>query len=215
MRHSNKDAFYKILVEFKKFSNQDLGEDSFREMLDRAIEDGEINDLDFKESWIRYDKLSKLILSIANYGGGNIIFGVSEKDNKFNPVGLDEFKNKADIIKGIENYIPTNLINLIQIQDLEYDKDLYSELQDMKFQVMSISSEDKYLPYLSIKEDDKIHKSRVYTRRGTNIVEADNHEIEEILERKVNSIFSNRKTLDLESHLSQLKELYNHISKTK
>lgn len=159
--------------------------------------------------------MAKIILAIANYGGGYIIVGVSEKDDEFQPTGLEKLADKADIYKDIENYIPENLLQTLKIENFSYTESELEKLKGKKFQVMIIHSNDNQLPYLSLKEGEGLYKNRIYTRRGSNNVEANNEEVNTILERKLKSIYSTRKQLDLEVHLSQLKELYQHTSKTR
>ena len=67
-----KDIVYKLL--------QEPTLDNFREFLQNQT--GEHNAIDFKREWICKDKLAKLMLALANYGGGVVVFGVQENDDK-------------------------------------------------------------------------------------------------------------------------------------
>ncbi len=52
---------------------------------------GESNELDFKEQMISEEKIAKIILSMANSGGGTIIFGV---DDNGKPVGVEGVRKR-------------------------------------------------------------------------------------------------------------------------
>lgn len=58
-----KDIVYKLL--------QEPTLDNFREFLQNQT--GEHNAIDFKREWICKDKLAKLMLALANYGGGVVV----------------------------------------------------------------------------------------------------------------------------------------------
>ena len=50
---------------------------------------GEQDNIDFKEKWIEKSKLAKIMLAIANSGGGMVVIGI--KDNKgkgYEPIGI-------------------------------------------------------------------------------------------------------------------------------
>ena len=56
--------------------------DNFRDFMKKSC--GELNEMDFKETWIDKGPLAKIMLAMANNGGGIIIFGVKEnEDNTF------------------------------------------------------------------------------------------------------------------------------------
>lgn len=96
-----KDIVYRLL--------QEPTLDNFRNFLKGQT--GEHNSIDFKEKWIEPTKLVKEMLAIANSGGGIIIFGVKEKEDKsFSYDGIEEIVDKAKISNDIKNYlIPWNL----------------------------------------------------------------------------------------------------------
>ncbi len=66
-----KEAVYNVL--------QEPTRENFMDILDNGF--GEQDNLDFKEQWIDFQKLSEIILGIANSGGGVIILGVKENEN--------------------------------------------------------------------------------------------------------------------------------------
>lgn len=71
---------------------------------------GELNSYDFKKEWLTFSKLARHILGLANSGGGCLVFGIKEKKDKtFDPVGLAKLLDKADIHKGIQNFLPSSV----------------------------------------------------------------------------------------------------------
>ena len=56
---------------------------------------GEQDNVDFKEKMIDHQKLSEVILGIANNGGGVIIFGIKENDDgTIEAVGLEQLEDR-------------------------------------------------------------------------------------------------------------------------
>lgn len=82
-----KDTVYRLL--------QEPTLDHFREFLQDQT--GEHNAIDFKQEWIEKDKLAKLMLALANYGGGIVVFGVHENDDK--TFSCDGFMIKLQLIQ--------------------------------------------------------------------------------------------------------------------
>mgnify|MGYP003170441182 FL=1 len=83
-----RDIVYKLL--------QEPTLDNFREFLQNQT--GEHNAIDFKREWICKDKLAKLMLALANYGGGVVVFGVQENENKtFSCEGLKALNGKEHV----------------------------------------------------------------------------------------------------------------------
>lgn len=175
---------------------------------------GEHNSIDFKSEWINGGKLVKEMISIANYGGGVILFGVSEDENKRAICnGLPEIRDKAVIANDIKKYIPDSL--KYEVYDFEYASSEYEQLQGKMFQLMIIEDTPENLPFLPKNDGDGIFKNRFYTRSGTSCVEANQTEINEILNRKMQYIYPETgKPLTLDEHFSQLDVLYKKISPT-
>ncbi|MDU0074771.1 MULTISPECIES: AlbA family DNA-binding domain-containing protein [Bacillus] len=69
---------------FDVIKNEKFGVGSFKEFVNSLY--GETNFLDYKEKIIEEFKLAKLLLAMANSGGGMIVFGIEDKEYK--PVGL-------------------------------------------------------------------------------------------------------------------------------
>ena len=114
-----KDRFYD---EFLKQPNKD----NFREFLKNNC--GELDEVDFKESWIEKGHLAKTILAMANSNGGIIVFGVRENDNgTLEHVGIEELKDKAVINNDIAKFISPGLD--YEIFDFNYDSSEYEAVQ--------------------------------------------------------------------------------------
>ena len=88
--------------------------------------------------------------------------------------------------KGLEDYLS---------QDLEYDiLDVFSSeatnyrlVQDKNFQVLLVEDKPEYLPFVSKCESNGIEKDTVYIRRGTDLVSATFEEIQDIVNRRVDT----------------------------
>lgn len=187
--------------------------DNFREFL--KGETGEHNSIDFKAEWIESAKLVKEMLAISNSGGGIIVFGVKEKEDKsFSYDGIEKIIDKAQISNDIKNYISTEL--QYEIYDFVYSSSEYEKLQDHKYQMMVIKDCPKFIPFMSMKDSTNLKKNRIYIRRGTSCEEATSTEISDIIKRRINAEYPDSgKTLNLDEHLEQLKTLYDKISPTK
>lgn len=186
--------------------------DNFRKFLQE--ETGEHNAIDFKQEWIEDSKLAKLMLSLANYGGGVIVFGVHENsDNTFSCDGLSALKAKEKVAAGIKGFISSNL--KYEIYDFSYQSAEYAALQNKHFQILVIENTPEFLPFISHKEGNDIKPNTIYIRRGTSCEHANEEELAEMIKRRINHIYPNNGSpLDLEEHLSQLKDLYGGIDPT-
>ncbi len=124
--------------------------ESLREVLKNNF--GEFPNIDFKENFSSGAKLARHVLAIANSGGGCLVFGVAEKpDKSFEPSGLADLKDKADITRSIEKFLPSSLLinEDIAILDCSYAEAEYPTLKGKKFQLIVIQSDPKRLPFVS------------------------------------------------------------------
>lgn len=171
---------------------------------------GEFNEVDYKKTWPDKGKLAKIILAMANSHGGIIIIGVEEQsDGKIIPLGLENFRDKADVNNDISKYILPSLD--YEIYDFSYDGAEYSLMENRKFQMVVIHDTPERLPFISLAETTNLDKDTIYIRRGTKCEKANSTEIEKILETKISKIFKETSDMSLEEHLSQLKLLYGQL----
>lgn len=199
-----KDLVFKLL--------QEPTLDNFRDFL--RGQTGEHNTIDFKEKWCEQKKLVKEMISIANTGGGIIVFGVHENDDKtFSYDGIEELKDKAVVSNEVKNFITSDL--KYDVYDFAYNSSEYDKLENRKYQMMIIEDTPQYLPFMARKDSGDLKKDRIYVRRGTACEEANQEEITKILNRRINYEYPNSgKPLELEDHLKQLKTLYKYIDST-
>ncbi|ACO27279.1 ATP-binding protein [Bacillus cereus] len=195
--------------EFAKFLEEPTRE-GLRYIL--QYQTGEQNELDFKLEWPTTGKLAKHILAFVNFGGGCLIVGVKEEETGLESVGLHSFKKKEDIFNEIDKFLPKDLMNQLTILDFEYKESEYPTLKNKKFQVLIINDYPQKIPFVSSRDGDGIKKDRIYTRRGIQSVEASYEEIQQIVNRRIDTGYSSTSEIELETHLTQLKTLYEEIS---
>ena len=193
-----KDNFYN---DFLKSPSKD----TFQNFIHNNL--GELDNIDFKESWVSKDKLSKIVLAMANSNGGIIVFGIKENDDgSLTPVGLKAFRDKADIGHEVSSFISPNLD--YEILDFDYDSPLYSEATHTKFQMLIVHYTPERLPFVSLAESTNIQKNVIYVRRGTKCEKANAEDIDKIITKKIETVFKSSSDLSLSDHLHQLKLLY-------
>lgn len=204
-----RDMVYKLLTEPTL--------DNFREFIEGHT--GEHNSIDFKEQWIDKASLVKEMLSIANAGGGFIVFGVKENDDKtFEPLGLEVLNDKAQISNDIKGFITSDL--KYDVYDFEYSSTEYEKLRGRKFQMLHIEDTPELVPFLSKREggdgSNKVFSDRIYIRRGTSCESANEAEIRQLIQRRMEHIYPNSgHPLTLNEHLEQLQILYSKMEKSR
>lgn len=182
--------------------------DNFRNFMKKSC--GELNEMDFKETWIDKGPLAKIMLAMANNGGGIIVFGVKEnEDNTFDILGLDSLKDTADISNSISRLVSSSLD--YEVFNFVFDSDVYGKFENKKFQIMVIHDTSERLPFVSLGQSEKIEKDVIYVRRGTKSEKATSEEINRIIERKIATIYSENTDMSLDQHLEQLKKLYSEL----
>ncbi len=197
-----------LYEEFAQFFEKPTRE-SLRELLKNPV--GELPNCDFKAQWPTLSKVARHLLGIGNSGGGCLIAGIAEKeDGTLVPEGLEKLTDKADIVRGVERYVPPALLDNLQILDFSYDASEYPAIQHKKFQVILVEDDKKHVPYVSAAASDSIRSGAIYVRRGTSTEEANYEEVQRIINKRVETRYSSQKELDLQSHLEQLKVLYSH-----
>ena len=144
MKKHFKDIFYEDFLE-------NPTKDKFRDLLKNNF--GELGEFDFKEAWIEKGKLAKLVLAMANSRGGVVIFGIKQKDDgTFEPVGLEKFKDDADINNDLARYISPNLY--YEIFNFDYKGSEYEAVENKKFQVLIVNDTPDKLPFISLNQAD-------------------------------------------------------------
>lgn len=198
-----KDIIYRLL--------QEPTLERLREFLQEHT--GEHNSIDFKGDWIAGDKLAKIMLAIANSGGGIIVFGVSENEDKTTDCkGLAELKDKAVISNEIKNFIDSDL--KYEVYDFTYNASEYEALAGRNFQMMIIEDTPEFIPFMSKKDSSHVKKNEIYVRRGTSSEVANREEIRELLSRRLYYMHPVKgEPLELDEHMAQLRTLYNSIKK--
>ena len=195
----NKDDLYNFLTD-------EPDKQKFAEFLKSNGYEG--NDIDFKEQWIKKGKLAKIILAMANYGGGIIVFGVKENsDGLMEPVGIEKIRDQADVSNELKKYLPEHLF--WKVQNFSYEKSEYEKLNGKTFQILIIYDTPKYLPFISRSYgEDGLKESAIYTRRGTESVEVNNSELQDLISRRIETHFVSN--IDFSEHMKQLKVLYSY-----
>ena len=195
--------------EFAKFV-EDPTREGLRDILKNHL--GETKNLDFKESWEDWPKTAKHILGFANCGGGCIIYGVSQRsDGSFDPVGLQKIVDKADITKGVQKFIPNKVE--YNVYDFAYEESEYPKIKGKKFQILLVNDCPKYIPFVSMTDGEGIRKNAIYIRREGETVEANYEELQEVINRRIETAYNSKSENELERQLAQLKVLYKSIPK--
>lgn len=200
----------KLYEGFAKFFEEPTRE-NLRALLESNV--GEIDLLDFKETWPSKYKLAKHVLAFSNSGGGVLVVGMAETDGELTSVGLTELNDKADIEKSITPYLPNGI--KYEVLDFSYSASEYAALVGKTFQVMLIEHDPKRIPYLCKKSGDGLKDNVVYIRRGTSSTEATHEEVQKLINERIETGFSSSSVLELEEHLEQLKTLYSSTKKHK
>lgn len=200
-----KDKFFDLIV-------KNPSRDGFKTFLKESC--GELDNIDFKEKWITKGKLAKIMLAMANTGGGVIVLGIQEnKDDNYLAVGIDELKDAADVEKEIKKLVPRKLS--YSVLNFIYDDEIYGEYAGKKFQAIIIADAPEQLPFFSIGASDDIEKDCVYVRRGTSSEKASARDFETMIQRKLENVFKESNDLSLKEHLEQLQFLYDSIPQKK
>lgn len=175
-----------------------------------AIED---DDLDFKRDLLPFDEVAKHILAMANKHGGAIVFGVEEiNTNVFQPCGLSKSLDITDIEKKIRPYFPRELQPIVHFVPICFNEDeLDDNIKGRHFLVVIIDYEPRYVPFVAAKESDKLRKDYIYIRRNRASEPINHDELQEVLNKRIDTQHSTTTERELREHLDELKELYGHI----
>lgn len=202
---ANKNKGFK--EEFARFF-EDPSREALRALLQGQV--GELDAIDFKREWPALAKVARHILGLANSQGGCLIIGIDEKkDKSFEPVGLDTFLDKAEINKGVKKYISPQL--KFEVLDFVYEDSEYPKLIGKKFQVVLVDDEPEYIPFISRADGDGVRENAIYIRRGTSTDEVNYEELQQIINRRIETGYSSRGEFDLNRQLAELNALYEHV----
>ena len=202
-----------INEEFARFFEKPSRE-GLRELLKNNH--GEFSNCDFKGKWPELDKIARHLLGMGNSGGGCLILGVAEMEDKtLYPKGLDTLLDKSDFYNVMPKFLPKNLLENIEIQDYSYDASEYPTLVGKKFQVVFVGFDPKHFPFIATSDGKNIKDNAIYTRRGTSTKEVNHEELQNIINRRLETGYSSQHEMDLETHIQQLKILYRQINKSK
>ena len=69
------------------------------------------------------------------------------------------------------------------------------------------------IPFLSMRDGDNIKKNVVYYRGSVNTEPATQEQLQEVINRRIDTGYSTTKEMEFRAHLSQLNDLYNAIPK--
>jgi len=184
--------------------------DGFREFMKTNA--GELRSCDFKAEWPEQSGLSRHILGLANTGGGCLVVGVAEADDRtLDPHGLLALKDKADVTNGIKNYLPSPLLNVIDIVDFSFDASEYPKLIGKRFQVLFVVDLPTYLPFVAIRDGANVRQSAIYIRHEGVTEEANYDELQGIINRRLATGHSTQWEIDLNTHVEQLRVLYSFV----
>jgi len=181
--------------------------DTLRELLKNNV--GEHTNLDFKREWPCGPKLAKHVLGFANSCGGALVIGVAEVDGVLQSLGLSEVKDKADVVQSFKKFVPDTL--RCDIHDFSFNDSEYRDIKGKSFQVLIIEDTPELLPFLSEVDGDEIDAGAVYVRDGAATQRATHHQLQNLLNRRIETKHSSRRELTVREHFEELRVLYDLI----
>lgn len=178
--------------------------EALRELLRRNI--GETDYLDFKADWPALQKLARHVLALANSGGGALVVGITQQpDGSLIASGMPVIKDKAQLIPPLSAYLPKALE--YEILDFTFTASEYETLVGKSFQVLLVEDKPEQLPFLALKKAEDLRTGAIYVRVGTTSTEAGHVELQEVINRRIESGYSSQSALELDKHLAQLRTL--------
>jgi predicted HTH transcriptional regulator len=168
---------------------------------------GEFNHIDFKKMWLLDAALARHLLGFANSGGGVIVIGVREEDDKnLAPDGLETLADKTDISNSVKRFLPDTL--QYSVLNFRFDESEYAKIKGKQFQVLLIENAPEHLPFVCQADGDKIRKAAIYVRDGVATIEASHEQLQRILNTRIATSHSTDRELTLKDHLDELQILY-------
>lgn len=196
-----------IREEFARFFEEPSRE-TLRDLLRQHT--GETDQLDFKQDWPAFPKVARHLLAIANSGGGALVVGVAQKDDGLlTSVGLQNLVDKREIYQGVSKFISSQLT--YQILDFAYTASEYDVIQGKKFQVIIVEDRPEYIPFVAKDNSEGIRRAAIYIRQGTGSEEVNYEELQNVLNRRLETRYSSTSELHLAQELQELKVLYSQV----
>lgn len=187
--------------------------ESFRALLKEHV--GELRNCDFKEEWLESAALAKHILGIGNAGGGCLVLGVKEnQDKSMSPQGLKQIKDKADISNGLKGYLPEPLLAALETADFKYEASEYPALVDKLFQVIFVHARPDGLPFVAQRGSTGLRAGAIYVRREGQTEEAIYEEVQKLIAERLLAAPQTVEARNLKEHLEELKVLYAEIPRS-
>lgn len=112
-------------------------------------------------------------------------------------------------MKGVRKYLPHQLS--YSIIDFSFQTSDYQLLQGKKFQTVIIEETPHFLPFICQSDGENIRKAAFYVRRSANTEEASYEEIQNIINKRIETGYSSINVLSIDKELSELKALYSQI----
>jgi predicted HTH transcriptional regulator len=151
-------------------------------------------------------------LAFSNSGGGIIIIGVEETDDKLlSSVGIEPIQDKAIISNQLKPYLPS-VVNY-EIHDFSYQSSDYGELIGKTFQVILVEYDPTIIPIVCMTEGKNVRENAVYVREGTSSILANYDYLQRLLNNRINTNRDTSNEIELEEHLAQLEILYSKIQR--
>ena len=200
-----------IHEEFARFFENPKRE-TFRDLIRNNL--GELRTCDFKKDWPKDSKIARHLLGLGNSGGGCLVFGVAEQSNgSLLAVGIGKMRDKADIINGIEKYLPSLFVSTMNnnILNFSFTESEYALIKGKSFQVIFAEDKPEQVPLIAAENGQGIRKAAIYIRRGAKTEEANYEELQKLINRRVETKYSSRTELVLDDHLGELQNLYQRI----
>lgn len=149
---------------------------------------------------------------MANKRGGAIVFGLDETEsNIFEPVGIENKIDPTDLEKQLSKYLPSKLFELTNVIYTIYTESEYGKLKGKTFINIIVNYDPKYIPFMPLKDGDAIKKNTIYIRKNRATEPANYDDVQNILNRRVETEYTSSSERKLREHLEELKELYSHI----
>lgn len=184
--------------------------ESLRALLKEHV--GELRNCDFKEAWPDHASVAKHLLGLANVGGGCLIVGVKENEDKtLSPVGIAQIKDKADIVNGVKLFLPEPLLAALEIGDFSFDAAEYATLIGKRFQIIFVHARPEVVPFVAQRGGTGVRSGAIYIRREGSTEEATYEEVQRLLTQRVAALPQTAEARNLKEHLEELKVLYSEI----